>query len=210
MKSIPKDGLGGTLFPWPDAPVSPRAPPHIMASVRGFSVHSEECPEPALSRSVTSGMGAGAVDRPETAQTACKHAFCAGASCTSDTNTPFPECRVHRAQAGQPASGPCSADESVTSPSLPRVDVLSFHGLRSPSRSFSLRCEITAGPRKGVELSPFPSRFPGVPAIPSPVADLAIARGTDPAESVRTGSRLSIERCPEGHRPVVDRPSWGF
>lgn len=73
---------------------------------------------------------------PKQREEACKHAFRAGASCTSDTDTPFPECRARRAQAGQPASGPCSADESVTSPSFPRVDVLSFHGLRSPSRSF--------------------------------------------------------------------------
>jgi hypothetical protein len=68
-KSIPKDGLGGTLFPWPDAPVSPRAPPHIMASVRGFSVHSEECPKSRSLPKCDLRMGAGAVDRPETAQT---------------------------------------------------------------------------------------------------------------------------------------------
>jgi hypothetical protein len=80
----------------------------------------------------------------------------------SRCGNPFPGCRTFRAQAGRPASGPCSADESVTSPSLPRVDVLSFHGLCSPSRFLLIRRGITAGLRGGRAFAPS-SRFPVCP-----------------------------------------------
>jgi hypothetical protein len=81
----------------------------------------------------------------------------------------LPRCRTRAESAGRPASRPCSTDESVTSPSLPRVDVLSFHGLGSPSRSLPCRRGVLAPVPHVNPLARYRHWFSVAPAIPWPV-----------------------------------------